>query len=288
MGEIAMPELLLHFAVPFAVSAPVLGVRRAFLVASVALIPDFDVLVHVHRSVSHSVLVLGLGVAVALALAFRLRRGLMPLVGVCGLALLGHPVMDMFQTLTPILYPVVNWSVCLDVRGRVLIGEVLKPVVSAETKLGPTVFKTFQSLDAPIFTSEGFIISTMLVAVPILMSLPCRPFRGTVPQRSPEMRARRSNELSASTVSNDDPPLSVGRGGTTPPREGTVPKSDVTVVIPTLNEAGAIGRVIGELKGLGYDDILVVDGYSSDGTRDIATRSGARVVQQHGVGTPSV
>jgi len=165
-----LPELLLHFAVPFALSAPLLGVRRALLVASVALIPDFDVLVYVHRSVSHSVLVLGFGVAVALALAFRLRRGLMALVGVCGLALLGHPVMDMFQTLTPILYPVVNWSVWLDVRGRVLIGEVLKPVVSAETKLEPTLFRAFQSLDAPIFTSEGFIISTMLVAVPVLAS----------------------------------------------------------------------------------------------------------------------
>ena len=63
-----------------------------------------------------------------------------------------------------------------------------------------------------------------------------------------------------------------------------VSKSDIVVVIPALNEAEAIGSVINELKGLGYDDILVVDGYSCDGTSEVAKRNGARVVQQHGVG----
>jgi dolichol-phosphate mannosyltransferase len=63
-----------------------------------------------------------------------------------------------------------------------------------------------------------------------------------------------------------------------------VSKSDIIVVIPALNEAEAIGSVINELKDLGYDDILVVDGYSSDGTSEVAKRNGARVVQQHGVG----
>lgn len=37
-------------------------------------------------------------------------------------------------------------------------------------------------------------------------------------------------------------------------------KRDVTVVIPTLNEKEAIGRVIRELKEIGYHNIPVVDG----------------------------
>lgn len=49
-----------------------------------------------------------------------------------------------------------------------------------------------------------------------------------------------------------------------------VSKSDIIVVIPALNEVEAIGSVINELKDLGYDDILVVDGYSSDGTSEVA------------------
>jgi dolichol-phosphate mannosyltransferase len=61
-------------------------------------------------------------------------------------------------------------------------------------------------------------------------------------------------------------------------------KDEVTVVLPTLNEEEAIGLVIDELKQMGYDNILVVDGYSQDNTPEIARRKGIKVVQQHGIG----
>ncbi|MEM0317370.1 MAG: glycosyltransferase family 2 protein [Candidatus Nezhaarchaeales archaeon] len=58
----------------------------------------------------------------------------------------------------------------------------------------------------------------------------------------------------------------------------------ITVVIPTLNEAEAIGKVIDELKSEGFTNILVVDGYSNDGTPQIAMERGAKVIFQHGGG----
>ncbi|MEM1914607.1 MAG: glycosyltransferase [Candidatus Nezhaarchaeales archaeon] len=58
----------------------------------------------------------------------------------------------------------------------------------------------------------------------------------------------------------------------------------VTVVIPTLNEAEAVGKVIDELKSEGFTNILVVDGYSNDGTPQIAMERGAKVIFQHGGG----
>jgi predicted transcriptional regulator len=61
-------------------------------------------------------------------------------------------------------------------------------------------------------------------------------------------------------------------------------KEKVTVVIPTLNEAEAIGEVIREVKTEGYERILVLDGYSTDRTPHIADASGAKVVYQHGSG----
>ena len=61
-------------------------------------------------------------------------------------------------------------------------------------------------------------------------------------------------------------------------------RKQVTIVLPTLNEADAIGKLIDEIKAAGYDKILVVDGYSTDGTRKIAEERGARVVGQHGKG----
>src|SRR5579863_2544979 len=52
----------------------------------------------------------------------------------------------------------------------------------------------------------------------------------------------------------------------------------VAVVIPTLNEAESIGPVVREIPREIAREILVVDGGSSDGTRDIAEAAGARVI----------
>ncbi len=58
----------------------------------------------------------------------------------------------------------------------------------------------------------------------------------------------------------------------------------ITVVIPALNEERGIAKVVEELHTFGLRNILVVDGYSSDRTVDIARMSGAKVVYQHGKG----
>ena len=61
-------------------------------------------------------------------------------------------------------------------------------------------------------------------------------------------------------------------------------RNQVTIVVPTLNEAESIGKLIGEIKDAGYNEILVVDGYSKDETTRIASEHGAKVVNQHGRG----
>jgi dolichol-phosphate mannosyltransferase len=61
--------------------------------------------------------------------------------------------------------------------------------------------------------------------------------------------------------------------------ENSISYDDVTIVIPTLNEAEAIGKLIEEIKQEGYKNILVVDGYSKDGTPEIAKQ---KVIFQHG------
>ena len=61
-------------------------------------------------------------------------------------------------------------------------------------------------------------------------------------------------------------------------------KDEVTVVIPVLNEEQAIGKVLDEVLSEGYTNVLVVDGYSTDRTVDIAKSKGVKVVFQHGPG----
>jgi dolichol-phosphate hexosyltransferase len=67
-------------------------------------------------------------------------------------------------------------------------------------------------------------------------------------------------------------------------RNGFVTPDMVTVVIPTLNEREGIGKVLDDLKHEGFENLLVVDGYSSDETRKIAESKGAVVLQQRGAG----
>ena len=63
--------------------------------------------------------------------------------------------------------------------------------------------------------------------------------------------------------------------------------SDVCVLIPTLDEAETIGRVIDGLRDQGYENVFVIDGGSTDGTRDIAREHGARIERQSGRGKGS-
>ena len=54
----------------------------------------------------------------------------------------------------------------------------------------------------------------------------------------------------------------------------------VSVIIPTHNEAQAIGRVLADLPRDLVNEVIVVDSQSSDGTQDIAARMGARVISE--------
>jgi glycosyltransferase involved in cell wall biosynthesis len=54
----------------------------------------------------------------------------------------------------------------------------------------------------------------------------------------------------------------------------------VSVIIPTRNEARAIGHVLADLPADLITEVLVVDNDSSDGTPEIAARLGARVVRE--------
>ena len=54
----------------------------------------------------------------------------------------------------------------------------------------------------------------------------------------------------------------------------------VSVIIPTHNEAQAIGRVLGDLPSNLVTEVIVVDSNSTDGTPDLARKMGAQVIQE--------
>lgn len=62
-----------------------------------------------------------------------------------------------------------------------------------------------------------------------------------------------------------------------------MPTPRVTVVVPTRDEEGLIGEIVDAVRPHG-DEVLVVDGHSTDRTREIAAAHGARVILDHGKG----
>jgi len=54
----------------------------------------------------------------------------------------------------------------------------------------------------------------------------------------------------------------------------------VSVVIPTHNEAQAIGHVLADLPASLVSEVIVVDSNSTDGTPEVARRMGARVISE--------
>src|SRR5262245_3820175 len=59
--------------------------------------------------------------------------------------------------------------------------------------------------------------------------------------------------------------------------------SSYSIVVPARNEEETIGNVLEVVRDM-TDDLIVVDGHSSDETVVIARRYGARVVQDNGRG----
>ena len=59
-----------------------------------------------------------------------------------------------------------------------------------------------------------------------------------------------------------------------------VGQARVSVIIPTHNEASAIGRVLADLPVDIVTEVLVIDSNSSDGTPEIAAQAGGRVVHE--------
>ena len=173
-----MVELLLHFTVPFAAFSSLgMNWRKVLFVSIAALAPDLDILFHVHRSLSHSVLVLAVIVIPILALTRKnptVTR--LTLLGAAGV--LTHLALDLFGSYTPLLWPIVNQSIWISTKLDVHMGSFPIFIMSARLLTKLIGFAAFQSIDAPIVTTEGLGISLVLF-IPSLVGM----FRATARRR---------------------------------------------------------------------------------------------------------
>ena len=55
--------------------------------------------------------------------------------------------------------------------------------------------------------------------------------------------------------------------------------SNISIIIPTLNEAETVGTLLSQLQGLAGVEVIVVDGTSHDETAAVVEKSGAKLIQ---------
>ena len=159
-----MPEPLIHFIIPlFLLIMLGISLKKSVLISSLAIVPDLDVIFHVHRSISHSVIfILALSTIVILILNY-LKIGNKSEKLLIMLVLLSHPFLDMFGGFTPILWPIFDKSIYIFTELTTNMNNVLDLNLIFKINFEKTVFYKITGGDGPIFTSQGFGIALVLL-----------------------------------------------------------------------------------------------------------------------------
>jgi len=175
-----MPEPLLHFAVTFSLAKTRYDLKWSILIGLAGLIPDLDVLIRIHRWATHSLILTTLIIIPIYLLAAKKGGKVKWLILAIYLAITGHIMMDIFQAYTPILYPLTTDVYQVNVEMGVLIEGGINTQINMGISVLPNKFTQFKALDAPIFTSQGFIISTILIIMSLLLTIDKETIRGAL------------------------------------------------------------------------------------------------------------
>jgi len=155
-------EPLIHFIIPFtAFFLSGVKLRKALLFSLLSLLPDLDAFFLIHRSFSHSIIVLLIVTIILLWITHKKQKfQSYVLLGFIAIAL--HLILDLFSGYTPILWPLYNYSLWIKVDFVAHFGSSLIFTYDMKIIKNPIDFSPLTSLDAPLFTSEGLIISIIL------------------------------------------------------------------------------------------------------------------------------
>ncbi|MGC9069642.1 MAG: metal-dependent hydrolase, partial [Thermoprotei archaeon] len=163
-----MPDPLTHFSVAFAITAPFIGIKRAIIAATISLLPDLDTLLHIHRSATHSIIII-LAITIPIIITTKTKKpNHTKITLLYTIALLTHPILDTFQTYTPILYPLTTYSILININAGIIIDNTLKPYINTTIQTTPTNFTPFTQLDAPLIMEQTLLPALTLIITPLL------------------------------------------------------------------------------------------------------------------------
>jgi len=160
-----MPEVLLHFIIPFIVlSICGLSIKRSFLLASFAVLPDLDVLFHVHRSFTHSIPIILLICSPVIIITFLKNSKWFYDSLIATLVIVSHPFLDVFHMFTPILYPIYNNPIHIIVKLTTDLYYLSQIHFTFEIQRSSILFpRISESADGVIFSSLGFAMTIVFL-----------------------------------------------------------------------------------------------------------------------------
>lgn len=167
-----MPEPLIHFIVPFILLAMLgLSLKKAALFSLFALLPDLDVLFHIHRSMSHSIFVILMFSIPAILITKKFYKERLSDAIIVTLVILSHPFLDAFTYYTPVFWPLFDKSIYIIAELTTNMNDVLDLNLKLQVNFEPIVFHRTTNIDAPIFSSAGVAVSLLILIGLVLKHL---------------------------------------------------------------------------------------------------------------------
>jgi membrane-bound metal-dependent hydrolase YbcI (DUF457 family) len=171
-----MPEPLIHFIIPFFLLATSgIAIKKAALISSFAILPDLDVLFHIHRSFSHSIFFILLFTFPAIMIAKKFYLDRFRDTMIATLVILSHPFMDAFTFYTPVFWPFFNKSIYIVTELTTNMNNIMDLNFNFNVYFKPVVFYQTMNLNAPIFSSMGVAVSFVLLTGMVLKHLSLKP-----------------------------------------------------------------------------------------------------------------
>ena len=171
-----MPEPLVHYIIPFIILGMLgISIKKAALFSLLAILPDIDVIFHIHRSFSHSIFFILFFAPPAIMITYNYYEPLFKDSIIATLVVLTHPFMDMFDNYTPVFWPLYSKSIHLVAECTTNMNNVFDLNFNFNILTKPILFYKTVEIDTHIFSSVGVGVSILLLTGLILKNLYLKP-----------------------------------------------------------------------------------------------------------------
>ena len=151
-----MPDALAHYAVSYLVASRVTKPKYALFIALIGLLPDIDVLLRVHRWVTHSIVPVALIASATTVILLHTKRNYLKYLALAITLYTLHIVLDTFVAPTPLLWPLTNQAYMLEIGINGIVatnGIDITPQVNVVVE--QVDFTSRPVIEGPIVSSIG-------------------------------------------------------------------------------------------------------------------------------------